>query len=189
MEPLKGPEPLTERARHQYLSFQERYQAQLARARSEVSLSILVWGPSLCVDSVVSRKRIEIRDALRRDGHSAAFSEELECSEPYTSLKSVELAQARTADLIIILLESSPGAVAETHDFADRPELVGKCYIFVPVAYRSGYSSRGILKDIEEGYGGVYWYEPDELRACDVLSRALKRAEARRQIEFRARTL
>jgi len=58
-------------------------------------------------------------------------------------------------------------------------------FVMIPKKYRKGYSGKGAVRDLENGYGGVYWYGDTEIDDCDVLERALLRAEARRQIKAR----
>jgi len=179
------PVGLSDAAKNKRALFEKKYKALLKNTR-EVALTVLVWGPNPHAESAVANKRREILDALLKLGHHAAFSEDIENPIDGLSEKSLEFAQALAADLIIILIEDAPGALAEAHDFSNVPELATKIYVMVPQKYHKGYSAKGALKDLSDGYGGVYWYEDDELNRCNVLERAVRRAEARRQILYRA---
>lgn len=171
-------------AQRERARFDAAYQTLLHEVH-EVSLSILIWGPTRRSSSTVATKRREIQRALKRLGHNAMFSEDLPIQMSNISEKSREFAQARAADLIIILMEDSPGALAEAHDFCNHPDIAPNVYVMVPKRYRSGYSGRGAIKDLDDGYGGVYWYSGKELASCNVRDRVVKRAEARRCIQLR----
>lgn len=181
----KVPEGLTEAARRERQRFNVACEALLKEVR-KLSLSILVWGPNPQSESVIARKRNAIRDELKALGHNAMFSEELTPQVQGLSEKSKEFAQATVAHLVIILVEGSPGALAETHDFCNHPDIAPKVYVMVPTQYREGYSAKGAIKDLEDAHGGVYWYREDDVRSCNLLTQAVKRAEARRNILYRA---
>ena len=155
-----------------------------------LALKILVWGPSPRSKSRVARKRAEIRDELKKLGHWASFSEDLPPTAPGFSERTKEYAQARAVDLIIVLMEDSPGAIGEVHDFSGDPDIFPKLQVMVPKRYRDGYSGSGALRDLEDatGGGGVHWYEEGEIRSCDVLTRAVRRAEALRVIHLKHRS-
>ena len=138
-------------------------------------------------DAPIARKRQDIGNQLIGDGHNAMFSEDLANLGRGTNLSeaSRELAQARAADFIIVLVEGSPGALAEVCDFCVRPDIAHKVYVMAPQAYRTGYPGKGDLRDLDEGYGVVHWYGPQEIVACDLLTQARKRVQARRSIAYR----
>jgi hypothetical protein len=177
----------TEAARREREQFEVRRRAFVLETR-KIALSILVWGPNpnSQIAPLVAKKRTEIRDKLLELGHNAMFSEEISVlpEESYLSEKDRELAQARAAHLIVILVEGAPGAQAEAHDFCDDPELRPKIYVMFPLKYKEGYSARGAIRDLDEGYGGVFWYEERDLEQCNVLTRAIRRAEVRRNDEY-----
>lgn len=180
------PTPLTEEAQKERERFLSELRKQVERAR-QISLTVLVWGQSEDANTPVSQKRVNIRDHLVATGHNALFSEGISDEDCFKGLseKSKEFAQAKSAHLIIILLEGSPGALAEAHDFCNHPDLAGKFYIMIPQTYKDGYSGKGAIKDLSDGYGGVYWYQEGEIQSCKVLNIAAKRVEARRNIMYR----
>ena len=183
------PRGLTKQAEAERRRFERAYKANL-KAASKVPLSILVWGQNPKAKTAVAQKRKDIRRQLLRLGHNAMFSEDISANAGAgLSEKSKEFAQAQAVDLIIILVEDAPGASAEAHDFANHPDLASKVYVMIPERYRSGYSAQGAIKDLDDGYGGVYWYADGEIESCKVLGQAVKRAEARRQIRFRAKNI
>lgn len=183
MKPVK-PKPLTPEAEQELLRFQAAYESNV-RSAKRVALSILVWGPSPDRDCPAARKRKEIRDALRELGHNAMFSEDIQTKDKDISAKSKEFAQARAADLILLLLEDSTGAVAEAHDFCNDAIIAPKMFVLIPRRFKKGYSGSGALKDLEDAHGGVFWYGDKDLELCNVCSRAVRRAEALRQMRAR----
>jgi hypothetical protein len=55
-----------------------------------------------------------------------------------------------------------------------------------PKKYKGGYAARGAIKDLSDGYGGVYWYDDKDLDICNVRTQAVKRVEARRWMLYQA---
>ena len=180
------PEPKTEAARQARRNFDRRVEEQLKQER-QIAFSILVWGMSPERDAPIAKKRKDVGHQLIEDGHNAMFSEDLTNlgSNLDLSETSKEFAQANAADLIIVLVEGAPGALAEVCDFCVRPDIADKVYVMAPESYRSGYAGQGALRELDEGYGGVHWYEPQEVVACNLLTQACKRVQARRSIAYR----
>lgn len=180
------PEGLSPEARRARARFDRIYRKRLAKVQ-KVPLTILVWGPNPASETPAARKRLEIRDRLLVLGHNAMFSEELSNVPGNISEKAKEFEQVQIAHLVIVLIEGAPGALAETHDFGNHPDLYHKFLVMVPKEYRKGYSALGAIRDLSDATGGgsVYWYEARDLAACNVLSRAEKRAEALRNIHYR----
>jgi hypothetical protein len=161
--------------------FERQFRRHLDRVK-RIALNILIWGPSVSSFGPVVDKRKQIHKALIEAGHNAMFSEDFPLDTQESSLKMQEFAQARAADLIIVLVEDSPGALAEAHDFCNHPNLAEKFLIMFPQRMEAGYSARGAIQLIDDGFGGVHWYQETELFSCHVLTIALRRAEARRII-------
>ena len=180
------PIPLTEEAQKERERFLSEVQKQAGRAR-KISLTVLVWGPSENTDNAVAVKRMNIRDRLRKIGHNALFSEEISDKDFFKGLseKGKEFVEVVSAHVVIVLLESSPGALAEAHDFCNHPDLAEKFYVMIPQQYKEGYSGQGAIKDLDDGFGGVYWYAEGEIESCRVLEKAVDRVEARRNIIYR----
>ena len=179
-EPL--PEGLTPAARKARQRFLRTYRARLEKVR-KISLNILIWGAGPSGTSGAFEKTREIRRRLIELGHNAMFSEELGRQDPF-SQKTLEFAQAQAADLVIILLEDSVGALGETNHFANHPDLIQKIYLPAPNKYKGGYSSIGAIRLLEDSNGGVYWYTDEELGACYVTAKAIQRAETRRELQY-----
>ena len=182
------PPALTPEAEEARRAFEEAYHRQRERLRA-VSFNVLVWGPHADGTEPVARKRREIRDALIRRGHNAMLSEDLTslAEDELSSEQANEFFQAHACDVIVVLLEDAPGALAEVHDFSGNPELARKFVILVPREYEQGYSARGALRDLQEAYGVVHWYEEGDLPVCEVLAAALRKVEARRFLTLKRR--
>ena len=180
------PEPKTEAAKQARRSFEHRVEEQL-KQEEQIAFNILVWGMSPDRDAPIARKRKDIGNRLIDDGHNAMFSEDLPNlgNDRNRSEKSKEFAQAKAADLVIILLEDSPGALAEACDFCDHPDLATKIYVMAPDSYQESYPGQGTLEELDEGYGGVYWYQQGDVEACHLLTQASKRVKARRSMAYR----
>lgn len=180
------PPALTPEAEAARKEFEERFHRQREKLR-QVSFNVLVWGPNAAGDGPVARKRRQIRDELIRQGHNAMLSEELTSLSDgdLYSEQAHEFFQAEACDAIVVLIEDAPGAMAEVHDFGSNPELARKFVVLAPKRYRDGYSALGALRDLQEAYGVVHWYEEGDLPACEVLSAALRKIEARRFLEYK----
>lgn len=183
----KGKTPSAKKAEKKYL---KQYYDMISKVR-DIALTVLVWGQSPQYNSAISIKRQEIKDKLIEKGFNAIFSEDIELTGDSRSLaeKTKEAIQAKLADIIIVFPEGAPGALAEAHDFSNCPSLASKFYILFPKEYKDGYSAKGAIKLIDEGYGGVFWYEEGDISKCAVLGQAITRCEARRQIAFNAKLL
>ena len=183
-------EPKTEAARQARRDFECQVGEQQKGELHLIAFSILIWGMSPDRDDLIAQKRKDIGAQLIEDGHNAMFSEDLSylSQDPDQSETSKEFAQANAADLIIVLVEDSPGALAEVCDFCVRPDLSPKVYVMAPDSYKAGYAGQGALKELDEGYGGVYWYRKKEVKTCQVLTQACKRVRARRSIAYRHQT-
>ena len=182
-------EPKTEAAKQARKNFERQLNEQQQKER-QIAFSILVWGMSPEKNDPIAKKRKDIGEQLLDDGHNAMFSEDLTnlSNDRDRSEKSNEFAQAKAADLVIILVENSPGALAEACDFCNHPDLAPKIYVMAPDSYKTGYAGQGSLQELDEGYGGVYWYQEGEVEACHLLTQASKRVKARRSMAYRHKT-
>ena len=109
-KPLVSRELRTEAARQARRNFDRRVD-ELLKGERQIALNILVWGMSRDKDALIARKRQDIGNRLIEEGHNAMFSEDLANLGRGMNLSeaSRELAQARAADLIIVLVEGGSG--------------------------------------------------------------------------------
>ncbi|PYS77743.1 MAG: hypothetical protein DMF67_02735 [Acidobacteria bacterium] len=178
--PFDMPAGLTPEARRELERWDEERRGLVAEIK-RIPLRILVWGPSPASPGPVAFKRVQIRDALVAEGFLAVFSEIWAGAAPGLSQKTNELTQALTAHLIIILIEGSPGALAEMHDFSSRQDVARKMLVMCPRRYSDGYSIKGAGAILSVAFGNLDLYEDGEIENCNVLTRALARAVALRE--------
>lgn len=154
----------------------------------EISLAILVWGPGESARELY-QKRLQIRDELRRRGHLALFSEELDGRAPRSlSQKGIEFLQAQAAEFIVVL-QASYGSVAEVHDFANFRVINYKMLIFIDESAVDGYSYQGALAELKTLYNNVETYKyPDDLTQCHLLTRVLRKVDVLQMIKYRDET-
>jgi hypothetical protein len=180
------PVPLSPRARAYFEQvFKPQYE-KLQRAVQQTPLAILVWGPGASAGDLY-QKRLQIRDELRRRGHAAFFSEELEGMSPTTlSQKGIEFLQAQAADLIVVI-QASYGSVAEVHDFAEHRVINFKMLIFIDEQATDGYSYRGALQELKTLYNNVETYRyPEDIRECRLLTKVLAKVNVLQMVKYRA---
>jgi hypothetical protein len=177
------PKALTPTGRQALARFTAAVQKE-AEALKGISLNVLIWGQAPDRDTAPARKRRDIAAALEEAGHNAIMPERLAIPGCPDALVAVELAEAKHADCIVALLEGSPGALCEVHDFGCVAGVGEKLIVFAPACYREGYSGLGLLRDLHEARGAVYWYEPEDLDVCRVLTIALNRVAALRRLEL-----
>jgi len=180
------PVPLGPRAQQYFNNvFQPRYKA-LQQAVEQTPLAILVWGPGASAGDLY-QKRLQIRDELRRRGHAAFFSEELEKAAPASpSQKGIEFLQAQAADLIVVM-QASYGSVAEVHDFAEHRVINFKMLIFIDEKATDGYSYRGALAELKALYNNVETYKyPEDIRQCHLLAKVIEKVNVLQMVKYRA---
>lgn len=184
--------PKSARAQEIHETYTKAIEEYIKDFKEKTSLTIMVWGPGEAYDAadgkikLIRDKRIEIINALRRDGHNAIFSEEL--SKEIESLKEVgnfkieELIQAHCADMVCLLWGSS-GSIGEAHDFCNRKEIAQKMILFVEKTDREFYAT-GMIK-IFQGYGGrLEQFDEIDLKACNVVGKAVEWASIFRGVKY-----
>jgi len=154
-------------------------------------LSILVWGPGVSGGDVYE-KRLQIRGHLRELGHAAIFSEELkpklthDCHAQLTfSSNVIELCQAIPAEFIVVI-HSSPGSIAEIHDFGEQ--VGSKMFIFIDERYQDGYSYTGLLRELALRYNNVETYQyPADIENCHLLGAVERKVQELQVAKWRTR--
>lgn len=178
--PLEMPAGLTPEAQQEFDRWDAERQAYIAEIK-KIPLRILIWGPGTQSSSPVVQKRIAIRDALVAEGFLAVFSEIWKDSAPGLSQRTNELTQALGAKLILVLIEDSPGALGEMHDFSSHEDIIKIIYVMSPRRYSDGYSMQGVGAILYR-LGNLHLYEEGDIASCSVLTHALERAYALREI-------
>ncbi|MGC1720861.1 MAG: hypothetical protein WA746_17920 [Isosphaeraceae bacterium] len=178
---------LTEAARKERKRFLEVYSRHLEQIR-QISLNVLVLGKNPSTTSPIANIRKEIVQVLRERGDNAMFSDYLQI-DPGQGLteRAKEFAMVSPADLIIAVIEDSPGAVAELSDLFSNPEVAPKMFLMIPKAYAEGYSAQGAIASLgREHHGNVFWYTPEEFHRGMLVTAAVACTERFREIKHRA---
>lgn len=164
--------------------FKPQFDALMQEVR-RTPLVILVWGPGESAGDLF-RKRLQIRNELRRLGHVAMFSEDLESSrQAGVSQKGIEFLQAQAADLIVVM-QTSYGSVAEVHDFASFRVVNFKMLIFIDESAQDGYSYRGALAELRAQYNNVETYKyPDDIVQCNLLHKVIEKVDVLQMVKYR----
>ena len=77
------------------------------------------------------------------------FSDDLQIDPgPGLTERAKEFAMVSPADLIIAVIEDSPGIVAELSDLFSNPEVAPKMFLMIPKAYAEGYSAQGAIASL-----------------------------------------
>lgn len=143
-------------------------------------LKVLVFGPGPGGGDIY-RKRCEVRDRLRRLGHTAHFGEEI-CKTDALKASGLnvsvgEYIAACGYDYIVILM-TSPGSIGEAHDFARNRRLANKMMICVDQQHRVGYSAQGIVRQFEGLNGKMDWFDnPRDIVECHLSTRVLEQVQ------------
>jgi hypothetical protein len=111
---------------------------------SQVPVAALVWGPNPTATDPIAVARLQLRDALRANGHVADFSEDLYDPSSPLSAFAQQVAQAEAYD-VVFSMPASFGAIAEIHDFARLPTVSRKVIAFIDQAHINGYSHQSLI--------------------------------------------
>jgi hypothetical protein len=86
------------------------------------------------------------------------------------SARAKELIQAHRADFIIVLY-SSPGSIAEVHDFGGfLKELGSKMLVFVDSRHVKGYGYSGLLSELKADFNNVHEFTyPEDITECHLM--------------------
>lgn len=146
--------------------FKPRYEA-FQQTVMQTPLVIMLWGPRQRT-RLWTAKRHQIRDTLRRMGHSVFFSEQLGVSVAAITKKGVEFLQSETADLIIAL-QSSYDVVGAIQHFSEFRVVEAKMFLFVDAAAPDERLYHRALDDLRAGYNNVETFKFPEDVAQDNL--------------------
>ncbi|HUV03527.1 MAG TPA: hypothetical protein VMX94_00295 [Armatimonadota bacterium] len=155
---------------------QDIFQATAQVLRKQTRLNVVVLGPSPSGGDIYN-KRCGLRDELIRQGHRAYFLEDRLTPEVLTAsglnLSVAEYLMASEADYIVCFM-TSPGAIAEVHEFADRRKLACKMMVCIDSQHQDGYSAHGILRIFEGLHGRIDWFQyPEDIRECHLSTRVM----------------
>lgn len=144
-------------------------------------LQIAVLGPSLDdICDIGTRKRLQIRDALRDRGHAPFFPEDLiDVSAPDWIGQERELLGDDSVDLVIILhTKNSWGAFSELANFVSFPEIRIKTAVLFPSEHYEPMNS--LPANIVQSYFVRLPYTDRHMELCQLTSECIKWADDRR---------
>lgn len=134
-------------------------------------LRIAVLGPSLDNDTSGSRKRRQIADTLKSDGHETFFPEDY-VSLDNPTLPAIEqerqLLSDSAVDLVIILhTEDSAGVLVELGNFASVPEISSKSAVLFPVKFY--WPTQNLSGNTVQAYFARMQYSEEHLDSCELV--------------------
>lgn len=135
----------------------------------DLKLNILIWGPSSRVssESLLGKKRIEIREALINMGHNAEFSEDLEpkFQKPGMALHDNEQKQIREwANFLVVLTDKD--TLGTWQELNGHSVAIGRRgFIWTTSKALSSYS-RGVLDQLKNQGSQIELYVQDEIKPC-----------------------
>ena len=155
--------------------------ARAAATKANRSLSIAVLGPGLDdSNDLGARKRRQIRDVLKMDGHNPFFPEEIITADTPVSLLEQErsILSKPTVDLVIVLYtEGSYGAIGELAQFLLVPAIKAKTAVLWPIAlYRPEQIASA---NMAQEYLIKMPYSDDHFTNCTLVSECRKWAHER----------
>lgn len=156
-----------------------------------ITLKILVFGPSPKIAypagpmADLAKKRQEIKDVLAKDGHVAAFPEDLMVGvfDPAIENEYVwEQMLVQEYDMVVNLVWS-PGAISELGLFMS-PDLARKAALFFNEDHKSGlpFKQAQAIKDMG-GQLDTYVY-PNDLASCNLMTQIREKVRAVRIGKF-----
>ena len=157
----------------------DKVQRLLPNYRADVPLRVAVLGPSLD-DSSGGKKRRQIYQALKKEGHSPFFPEcALANAPPAAFILERERRMLVSSDvhLVIILHTSGYGVAAELGNFVHVPEIVSKTAVLFPAEFYA--PDNAVLANTAREFPMRQPYLKEHFLSCQLVSECLKWAEQR----------
>lgn len=132
--------------------FKPRYEV-LQNAIKQTPLVLMLWGPRQRTQIWTNQRR-QIRDTLRRMGHTVFFSEQLGVPIAAITKKGVEFLQSETADLIIVL-QSAYDAVGAVQHFSEFRVVDSKMLLFMDDAAADARLYHRAVEDLRAAYNNI----------------------------------
>ena len=145
--------------------------AELLENLQSRKLGIAVLGPALnnADDSLGARKRRQIHDALKQDGHRPFFPEDLVAKGPKALPAERELLSRDTVDWVILLhTKQARGTFLEVGHFIEFPEIVGKTTVLYPLDL---HEDDGLMTNtVRTFWSSPVLYTDHDLASCKVVA-------------------
>ena len=157
---------------------------ELEGEATEKPLRIAVLGPNLGdADNVGARKRRQIADALREDGHETFFPEQyVAMDDPFVPWVEQErqLLSDSDVDLVVILhTEGSAGVLVELGNFVSVPEISFKTGVLFPFQYYR--PTQSLSANTAQAYFSKLQYTAEELESCQLVAECRRWAYNRKR--------
>ena len=145
----------------------------LAEELAEGSLVVAVFGPGFADDSLGSRKRQQIVETLRDDGHEAFTPETMwevrEFDLRWLDQEQVALANDRVDFVIVLVTETSIGAIGEIGRISGDAAITPKTGVLYP---RWHYSpDEDLMSDTVQAFTELHLYTEGEIESCDLVAK------------------
>lgn len=164
--------------------FRSVYQS-IELASEQTPLVLMLWGPRL-KSRDWSRQRQFIRDELEKHGHTVFFSEQLGLPTSPGSKKGVEFLQSEAADLIVVV-QTSYGAVGEVHHFVEYRVVDSKMLLFIDEAAPDHHLYARALADLKARYDNVETYKrTNDTRQTELVAKILEKIKTIQMVKYRA---
>lgn len=151
----------------EFLEEVRRRRVHCLEAIRRIPIAVLIWGPAIDSGTAVAMTRLALRDALRRDGHVAHFSEELyDANQPF-SIQAQQAADVESHDIVFSLPES-PGSIAEAHDFFKLPGMSRKLIVFMDRQWNDGYANKSLIELRSLATADIILYEAVDMPTCII---------------------
>lgn len=151
--------------RDNYLNeVRRRREISLQRMR-QIPIAVLIWGATPTATSPIGMTRCSLRDQLRANGYIANFSEDFYEPDSEFSIQAQQVADIEAHDLVLSL-PSSPGSIAEIHDFFRVPGCSNKIVTYLNQAWNNGYSNKSLIELKSTATADIILYEEELLPDC-----------------------
>jgi hypothetical protein len=157
----------------------------LQNAATQTPLVIMLWGPRQRTHGW-SNKRLQIRDELRRLGHTVFFSEQLGVPTAAFTKKAVEWLQHDAADLIVAMQPSYDSVGAVQH-FAEFRVVESRMLLFINEAAPDEHLYHRALTELKTHYDNVETYKlPEDIIQDNLLKKIIAKVSVMQMVKHRA---
>jgi hypothetical protein len=162
--------------------FKPRYDA-FRREVDQSPLVIMIWGPRQRT-RLWSQERQQIRDNLKRLGHSVFLSEQLGVPLASLTQKGVEFLQSETTDLLVCL-QSTYDPIGSVRHFVEHRVAACKMLLFVDAAAPDERLYRTSLDDLKVSYNNVGTFHfPDDVLQDNLTIQILEKIRLFQMVKF-----
>ena len=149
------------------------------RHLKSITLKILIFGPDSNGTSTdvrvnaIKNKRIQIRNHLISEGHTAVFPEDIvdpNAAPPMNNPAIAESLLMREYDVIINIVET-PGSIAEAGKISEHSALAAKSLLFICDQYCTGFPYAACQQAKQIGAELSTFSYPNDVTQCHLLTK------------------